>query len=189
FLQAMKFEKPFLSIEQQIDRLTESGMSGDREMMAERLASVSYHRLSGYWFPFKQSDGEFKPGTSFEQVWKRYAFDRQLRFLLMDAIERFEVTFRSQLAYCHGELHGPFGYALDRTSRPGMSHRNFPEFYFNLLEELVRSKEPYIKDFYATHGDEHDVPTIWEAAEVMTFGSVVTLYRGTNPKVKQAVAS
>ncbi len=185
----MKFEKPFLTIEQQVERLTKAGMSGNEKTMAERLKSVSYHRLSGYWFPFKQPDGSFKSGTSFEEVWKRYVFDRQLRLLLMDGIERFEITLRSGLAHHHSELHGPFGYAQDRASRPGMSHKDFPEFYFNLLEELARSKEVYIKEFYANHGDEHDVPPIWEAAEVMTFGAVVTLFRCSSPKVKKAVAS
>src|SRR5947207_4258139 len=99
--------------------------------------------------------------------------------MVIDAIERFEVTLRTQLAYHHAHVHGPFGYAVDRTSRPTMNRKDFPEFYFSLLEELARSKEPYIKQFYDAHGDTHDVPPIWEAAEVMSFGCIVTLYRNT----------
>lgn len=132
----MKFDKPFLTIEQQVERLADAGMSGDPQIMAQRLATVSYHRLSGYWVPFLEGDGKFKPETSFDQVWRRYVFDRQLRVLLMDAIERFEVTVRTQLAYHHANVHGPFGYAISRASRPTMKRSDFPEFYFNLLEEL-----------------------------------------------------
>jgi abortive infection bacteriophage resistance protein len=185
----VKFEKPFLSIEEQVERLVKAGMMGDRDTVAQRLTVVSYHRLSGYWHPFQQTDGAFAPETSFEKVWRRYVFDRQLRVLVIDAIERFEVTLRTQLAYHHAQVHGPFGYAVNRASRPKMSRKDFPEFYFNLLEELARSKEPFIKEFYADHGDEYDVPPIWEAAEVMSFGCVVTLYRNTTHNVKQPVAS
>lgn len=185
----MKFEKPFLNIEEQIKRLSDAGMTGDREVMMQRLAAVSYHRLSGYWHTFRQSDGTFTAGTSFEAAWRRYVFDRQLRVLVIDAIERIEITVRTQLAYHHAQVHGPFGYAIDRSSRPTMSEKVFPEFYFNLLEELARSKEPYIKQFYQDHGDAHDVPPIWEASEIMSFGCVVTLYRNTTRNVKQPVAS
>lgn len=185
----MKFEKPFLTIEEQIKRLLDAGMVGDPEVMAQRLAAVSYHRLSGYWHTFRQSEGAFTAGTSFETVWRRYVFDRQLRLLVIDAIERLEITVRTQLAYHHAQVHGPFGYAVDRTSRPTMSEKDFPEFYFHLLEELARSKEPYIKEFYKAHGDAHDVPPIWEASEVMSFGCIVTLYRKTTRNVKQPVAS
>ena len=185
----MKYEVPFMAIDQQVNQLVQDGMEGDPEVIASRLSSVSYHRLGGYWSPFRQPDGRFVAGTVFENVWRHYVFDRQLRVLVMDALERFEVSFRTQLAYHHVQAHGPFAYATDRTSRPKMSHKNFPDFYFKFLEEVKRSKEGFIREFYEEYGDEHDVPPIWEATEVMSFGCVVTLYKSTTHKVKQAVAS
>ena len=100
----MKYAKPPLTLEQQADQLLPRGMVGDRDVMIARLRSVSYYRLSGYWFPFRNADDSFKPGTSFEAVWNRYVFDRRLRLLVMDAIERIEVAVRSQLAH-HHSLH------------------------------------------------------------------------------------
>ena len=185
----MKFEKPALTIEQQVNLLRERGMEGDPSLMAERLKVVSYYRLSGYAFPFRQVDNTFAPGTFFETVWRRYVFDRQMRLLVMDAIERFEVAFRTQLAHHHSLQHGPFGYVTARTSRPKLKPAEFAEFFAGLLEELGRSKEPFMKHFYQKYGDEHDVPPFWKAAEVMTFGSVVTFYKATTHSVKQSVAS
>jgi len=72
---------------------------GDPNRMQQCLKVVSYYRLSGYWYPFRRSDNTFKPDTSFAEVWTRYAFDRQLRLLVMDAIERIEVAVRSKLAH------------------------------------------------------------------------------------------
>ena len=185
----MKFEKPALTIEQQVQLLRDRGMEGDPALMTERLRVVSYYRLSGYAFPFRQADDTFAPGTTFETVWRRYVFDRQLRLLVMDAIERFEVAFRTQLANYHSLQHGPFGYVTSRTSRPKLKPAQFAEFFAGLLEELGRSKEPFIKHYYAKYGDEHDVPPFWKAAEIMTFGNLVTFYKATTHSVKQSVAN
>lgn len=84
-------------VTQQADDLIAKGMSGDRDEMASRLAVVSAHRLAEYWEPFVKADGRFAEGTAFDLVWSRYAFDRRLRLLLFDAIERIEVCLKSQL--------------------------------------------------------------------------------------------
>jgi len=78
----MKYEKPSLTLGQQADLLLSRGMAGDRNLMVERLGSVNYYRLSGYWYPFVDSKEQFEEGTSFETVWARYAFDRRLRLVV-----------------------------------------------------------------------------------------------------------
>ena len=61
----MRYTKPPLTIEQQADQLLRRGMQGDRSLIIDRLASVNYYRLSGYWIPFREPSGEnFKPGTT-----------------------------------------------------------------------------------------------------------------------------
>ena len=95
----MQYAKPPLTFEQQADLLIQRGMSGDRDLLVARLSVVNYYRLSGYWHPFKGTGDQFQPGTSFDEVWNRYAFDRRLRLLAIDAIERVEVAVRARLAY------------------------------------------------------------------------------------------
>ena len=96
-------------------------LSFDRTSLVAHLADVGYYRLSGYWYIYKQNPGSddesFVPGTSFEKVWDLYTFDRQLRLITLDAIERVEVYMRTQLAYRLAEAAGPFGY-LDRSTLP-----------------------------------------------------------------------
>ncbi len=117
----MKYTKPALTLEEQADLLLNRGMAGDRNIMIARLRTVGYYRLSGYWFPFRKTDESFKEGTSFETVWNRYAFDRRLRLLVMDAIERIEVAVRSELAHYHSLHFGPFGYATDHGTLPKLT--------------------------------------------------------------------
>jgi abortive infection bacteriophage resistance protein len=195
----MKNEKRHHTIEEQVQLLLGRGLEGDPDLMASRLVVVNYYRLSGYWFPMQMGPSypeiigatpeTFRPGSTFENVWRRYTFDRELRLLVLDAIERFEVAVRTQLAYHHAFIHGPFGYANDPKSRPKLKREDFAKFYAGLLEELGRSKEQCIKHYFKKYGDEHDVPPIWQAVEVMSFGNIVTLYRHTTSKVKQGVAS
>ena len=82
-------------------------MQGDRVEMIRRLAAVSYYRLSGYWYTYRTVDEQFRPGTSIRTIWDLYVFDRKLRLLVMDAIERIEVAVRTRLAYEVEPIHSP----------------------------------------------------------------------------------
>ncbi|HRZ78903.1 MAG TPA: Abi family protein [bacterium] len=106
----MKYSKPHLSFENQAVYLLSRGLSADKTKLIKRLKQVNYYRLSGYWYPFLNSDDTFMPQTSIEMIWRRYTFDRELRLLLMDAIEKIEVTVRTRIVYYFSEKYGPFGY-------------------------------------------------------------------------------
>lgn len=193
----MKYTKPPLSFEQQADLLLSRGMAGDRETMVARLSATNYYRLSGYWHPFRQPNpadarallDAFKPGTTFDEVWCRYAFDRRLRLLVMDAIERIEVAVRTQLTYHHAHDHGPFAYATDAASMPKLQPDEFTKFLERTREEIDRSKDTFADHFRTKYGDCHTCLPAWMLAEVMTFGTMLTFYRGSSKKVKQSVAS
>ncbi|MDX8389471.1 MAG: Abi family protein [Mariprofundaceae bacterium] len=69
----------------------------DRAETAHYLSHLNYYRLAAYRLPFEQnhSTHQFKPNTSFSQVLDMYVFDRELRRLVMDAVERVEVSLRA----------------------------------------------------------------------------------------------
>ncbi len=102
----------------------------DGAKAAHYLERLGYYRLSGYWYPMRvfkpatttsqQTIGDhFRDGTHFQYVADLYVFDKQLRMLLLDGIERIEVALRVAIAiklghqnpYAHmdsGMLHGNF---------------------------------------------------------------------------------
>jgi abortive infection bacteriophage resistance protein len=193
----MKYAKPPLTLDQQADQLLRRGMVGDRDLIVSRLQAVSYFRLSGYWYPFRLADpadpshreDRFRDGTTFEEVWNRYAFDRRLRLLVMDAIERIEVAVRSQLAYYHAHRHGAFAYATEPRSLPSLQSA---ERRKRFLEELDRqhdqSKETFVEHFRIKYGDQHDCLPVWMACEVMTFGGMLTFHRGCHPDIRREIS-
>jgi len=185
----MQYTKPPLTFEQQADLLIRRGMTGDRDLIVSRLAAVNYYRLSGYWHPFKDSNEDFVPGTSFDEVWTRYVFDRRLRLLLIDAIERTEVAVRCRLAYEHAHRHGPFAYADDPATLPKLDAHQHADFLTHVGDETSRSKEAFVAHFRSQYGDCHPYLPVWEATEVMTMGTLLTFFKGSPHRIKKAVAS
>ncbi len=183
----MIYSKPALTIDEQVALLRARGMNGDAATIARHLESVSYYRLSAYWYTFRFGGDDFAPGTQFDEVWDRYVFDRALRILVLDALERVEVAVRTRLALSHGHHHGPFGYAVDVGALvPDPLARS--RFLDRLREEVDRSRERFVEHFHAKYGDAHDHLPIWMATEVMTFGTMLSLYKASRPPVRKEVA-
>ncbi|WIM72120.1 Abi family protein [Corynebacterium suedekumii] len=108
----MSYAKPYLTVPEQLDLLRVRGCDiGDQASAEELLTRVGYYRLSGYWYPFRQSsqvNGEtvvldnFISGTTLSAISELYEFDRRLRLLVLDAIERVEVAMRFQVGHTLG---------------------------------------------------------------------------------------
>lgn len=184
----MKFTKPALSLDQQVELLVSRGMEGDRKHIRRRLASVNYYRLSAYWHTFRAANDHLRPGTHFETVWERYVFDRELRLLVMDALERIEVAVRARLAYEHATRGDPFSYESDPASLFPHNSVKRADFFKRLRDDLDRSHEPFVEHFRKKYGDVHDWPPVWVTAEVLSFGGILSFYRGSPRGIQRAVA-
>lgn len=181
------YEKPALSFEAQIELLRSRGMAvGDPEAAMRRLSVISYYRLSAYAYPFREvgSDG-FAPGTSFERVIDLYEFDRRLRLVLLDAIERVEVAVRTAITYEFARRHGPFGH-LDAANLEAWFRLD--EWRTRLERELVQSRETFIEHFKARYEGFPRVP-LWMATEVMSFGALVQFFKGCRRETRVAIAA
>lgn len=170
----MKFEKPSLSIADQIALLERRGMAvPDRGAAEHYLRHLSYYRLRAYWLPFEQpapvvGDHLFKPNTSLAEAVRLYMFDRELRLLIMDAIERIEVSLRGGWAHHLAVKYGAHGYLdpnlYDRADR-------YAKAYTGLIEEIERSKDTFVVH-YRNKYDDPEQPPIWMTAEVMSLGQL-----------------
>jgi abortive infection bacteriophage resistance protein len=186
----MKYSKPALTREQQADLLISRGMIGDRDQIIHKLSAVNYYRLSGYWHTFRQlPDHAFSPNTTFDKVWERYVFDRRLRLVVMDALERTEVYFRGELAYQFAHhFHDPFAYAEDPNALPRLSQDKRSKFLTMLADDLRHSKEVFVDHFRHQYGSDHTYMPVWVATEIMTFGHVLTMYQGAPDPIRRAIA-
>ncbi len=194
----MEYLKPHLSIPEQVELLIRRGLLADASLLAKRLSNVGYYRFSAYLHPFRIRDcsgeigNEFIPGTTLDKVWEHYLFDRKLRFLMLDAIERIEVALRSQIAYHHTAGQSPFAYAQAAY---------FPHWkgYIQSMERvhIQRDKQGKVKQsgvdfidhFFNKYGDTHDYLPLWMAVGVMDFGTVVYFYTHSRKEMQNLISS
>lgn len=184
----VKYEKPPLIFADQAKLLISRGMVGSETDIERHLSSVNYYRLSGYWYHRLDGSDVFKPGTTFRGAWDRYVFDRKLKLLVMDAVERIEIAIRTWVSYHHAHEYGAFAYA-DPNSFPDFCPGKYGELLRRIENEVGRSGEMFIDHFEKKYGDEHKYPPIWVATEVMSFGSVIQLYQASPNAVKKPIAS
>ena len=140
----MEYTKPPLTFEQQAQKLIKRGLIANADELIKRLCAVNYYRFSAYLYPFRNPYDTYKPGTTLDMVWKHYTFDRQLRVLVMDAVERVEVAVRTQLVYHFSHHYGPFGYA-NRVNFPKLDHDRFSLWLHEMDSESSRSREIFIE--------------------------------------------
>lgn len=109
--------KPWKTMADQLALLKSRGLQVDDETAAlDYLARIGYYRLSGYWYPLREIDkaesaaqnkpirtDNFIANSHFEDVVKLYVFDKRLRLLALDALERIEMAIRVDVAHLLGE--------------------------------------------------------------------------------------
>lgn len=195
-----QYTKKWLSVEEQLAKLELNGvLIGDREAGIQLLRAVGYYRLTGYLYPFRDSrfvyeaDGRervqvlntYRRGTSLEHARKLIDFDRALRILVLDGIERIEISLRMQLGYVLGRK-SPFVH-LDATqfvssfttSEAEAGGVIWPSKHEVLItrtrERQSSSDESFVAHFRQKYDDQ--MP-IWALTEIMEFGHLSRMYGG-----------
>jgi abortive infection bacteriophage resistance protein len=191
------YKKPHLTFDAQIALLKSRGMSiSDEAKAKDYLQRIGYYRLSGYWYPFRQteskksSDGtivhtvidQFRNNAEFKNAVDLYVFDKKLRLLFLDALERIEIALRVDVAANLGRL-DPFAHR-----NPALLHGNFTKKinprtgqsdyadWLSRFDKLASySKEEFILHYKQTYSSP--LP-IWIAVELWDFGMLSKFLSG-----------
>jgi abortive infection bacteriophage resistance protein len=182
------FTKPALTHREQVELLAQRGMVMEDPAEAEfYLRHLNYYRLGAYWLPFEEdhANHRFRAGTSFPQVLELYRFDRELRVLAFDAIERIEVSVRSQWAYALAHHHGPHAHLTPAISA---NQHHWRQNIDALTEEVDRSQEAFIIHLRTKYVEP--LPPVWAACEVMSLGLLSRWYNDLRPMpTRRAIAA
>ncbi|SKC02811.1 Abortive infection bacteriophage resistance protein [Sphingobacterium nematocida] len=170
------YNKQAFSIEQQIQQLKERGLTiQDSDNAPHYLSHISYYRLAGYWWPMQDDKVNhiFKPNSKFCDVIALYNFDRELRLLLFDIIEKIEISLRTKLIYHLSHEFDPWWFQNFNI------FQNAPDLVKTLStieEEIDRSKDTFIKEHKKKHKDDGRFPPSWKSLEQTSFGALSKLY-------------
>jgi abortive infection bacteriophage resistance protein len=169
------YTKPASSIEDLINLLQQRSLIiSDESKAIHFLKYVGYYRLAGYWqiLQHDRINHLFQPGATFEQVVELYDFDRALRLLIYDSIERIEIGFRSLMINEMSMTHGAWWY----TDEALAVNKDFHEA--NLKEihkEIERSKEKFLAHHDNKYGSD-TYPPAWMTLQALSFGTLSKLY-------------
>jgi abortive infection bacteriophage resistance protein len=197
------FAKPFLPVAEQIELLRSRGMAiTDEPRATAALERIGYYRLSGYWYPLRKSKPSLPPapptildffhaGSEFGQVIDLYVFDKKLRFLILDALERVEVALRTDIALLLGkrsplahretaQLHGNF------TKKLGPRRTTGHQEWLSRIDKAAKdSREDFVQHFRSTYS--RPLP-IWMAVELWDFGALSRFLGGMRHQDQEAIA-
>jgi abortive infection bacteriophage resistance protein len=212
-----QYSKPAFSTAQHLQQWQQRGLHIPDMARAERyLANISYYRLSAYAIPFYQppaSAHQFRANATFDDILTLYIFDRELRLLVMDAIERIEVAVRAHMSNHMATTYGndPFWYQSDSHFKRDYQHKRFlADIERQLSEERQRlenderhvdkrnslsaaekaaikaklRKENFLRHYLCTY-DSPRLPPCWMVMEMLTWGSLSRFYAGLSRQADQ----
>lgn len=187
-----KYSKPALTIEQQIDLLVSRGLKiTDREEASHYLRFIGYYRLSAYGIPFEYGGADannhyFRPNTNFEQILELYIFDRKLRLLIMDAIERIEVALKATISDIASIHHGSHWFLQKEFFDVKFHHDSFLE---KLKQDIATNKSETLIQQYINNYSDPEFPPSWMIFEMLSLGTVSLIYKFLKSELKKEVAS
>ncbi|MCW4578935.1 MULTISPECIES: Abi family protein [Acetobacteraceae] len=199
------YTKPHLSFADQVALLIQRGLGvTDQAKATDHLRRIGYGRLCPYLETFQQlvpdptdssktiRSPQFQAGAEFRHAVDLYLFDKQLRILFLDAIERIEVALRVDLAHTLGKrnpwAHRSVQFLDSRRATIILKHSGRPrhDVWLDKADEAIRrSQEEWVAAFFNTYSSE--LP-IWMAVETWDFGTLSWLLEMAHPNDRSTIA-
>jgi abortive infection bacteriophage resistance protein len=147
----------------------------DEQRAISYLTNIGYFRLSAYLYPLlkePKTDHRYKDGATFEMALNMYRFDRKLRVLLFNEIEKIEVAIRSAIInWVSHDLNDVFWIA---DAMYFHNHNVFSKTLKLIQSEINKSTAEFILHFRNKYSNPY--PPAWMIAETVTLGIMCVTY-------------
>ncbi|MGN7514486.1 MAG: Abi family protein [Allomuricauda sp.] len=173
----MKYTKAPKNTDEHIALLLERELDiPNTERARKYLINVGYYRLTGYMYHLQQNNQNhtFKQGTVFNDIILHYNFDKKLRFLIAEYLERIEVALRSRLTDNYSINYGFYWYTDSDLFDDIAVYSNINN---EVKEKFVDPSERFLKHFKSKYTSE-DLPPSNMALEILSLGKLSRLYKG-----------
>ena len=193
-------EKSYKSYRQQLNILRSRGMIIGKGSQGSRVMRILerenyYNVINGYKELFLASkatatkDEIYKTGTTFDEVYALYNFDRELRNIYLKYLLKLENTFKTVIAHEFSAKYSHDNYLktenFDNSSEHNIS--SSIKLIGDIQPEIARqmSKHHQAVTHYMT---EHGYIPLWVLVNVLTFGKIENFYKNMKPADKTIVA-
>lgn len=194
--------KPFTTIDDQIALLNSRGLQTDSRTSWILEREGYYATVNGYKKPFldnqarkKDEEDKYREGSLYNDLYKLYLFDRQLRFLLFGMITIAEAILKTVCAYEFTKANpaekNPY-LNIDNYARTGQAHEKASQLIPRLQKILTDNSDCERKGRkeYLVHClNEHDgeVP-LWVLTNDLTLGQIYWFFQSQNILIRGSIA-
>ncbi len=183
------YPKTYNSSSELVTLLLKRGLNIPNTHKAEKyLGNIGYFRLSAYFYPLltnPKTEHQYKDGATFTNVMDMYRFDRKLRLLLFNEIEKIEIALRSTIVNTFTEFYNDLFWITDSKY-----FRNISIFDKTIKEidcAISKSKDDFIIHFKDKYNNTY--PPAWMIAEVVSIGNICNIYKNiSDMRVKKSIA-
>ena len=170
--------KTFKDLNEQINILKSRGLIiNDVDSTKDILLRENYFFVNGYRHPFLENENKYKKGTTFEEVYSLFLFDRSLRNIIFKYLLIVENNIKSILSY---QLSKKYGYRESDYLKT-KTFDNKPN-KLRQIEDLINKMKRQVR----INGFQHSatrhymynygyVP-LWILVKVLSFGIVSEMY-------------
>ena len=185
-------DKQFKNLDEQIQIFKSKGLIIDDEEYAKQvLLRENYFFLTGYRHVFMQSDNprEYIPGTTFEELYSLFLFDRKFRNLIFKNLLIIENNTKSIISY---QLSKKYGYKENEYLKP-QNFDNTPE-KTKQVADLIKKMKRQIRINGGQHSaTQHYISNygyipLWVLVKVLSFGIVSEFYSILKPDDRKSIA-
>lgn len=200
---AHSLPKPHKTYEELVSLLKDRGMIvSDEERTKRKLSQIGYYRLSGFWYPCRKGkrdengnyvkdpksnlpirEDSFQNGTEFNAITELYLFDKKLRQLMTDAIERIEIHIRSVIAHEIGRF-DPLAYLDTSYVEPKILSKTIWCDWRQRQESLIKGSK---EDCIIWHLKNKKPIPFWVVVETWDFGLMSKYFENLKGRYQNAI--
>lgn len=186
-------EKVFRDTRTQIGILKSRGVIIKNKRVAKRLISnINYYNLiNGYKEPFLQKNTTYEkylPGTTLEEIYALYEFDRKLRVITLEYILEIEKQVKSLISYWFSKVHGHKNYLkLENFDTQGIKkYGQVCDLQSNLYKKISLNID---KDLSVSHyvSGKNYLP-LWVLVNTLSLGDISKFYSNMIQQERNEVA-
>ena len=186
----ISYNKPYKSAKDLVQLLQTRGLIiNDLNRAENYIRHIGYYRLSAYMCPHLEHPKErhiYKNNKTFQNILDLYKFDKKLRLLIFNEIEKIEIAVRSAIVNYGCEIFNDPYWLTDGSYF--MSPTKFQTTLSLISKELSHSKEDFIIHFKTKYSNPY--PPAWILAEILPLGIIMNIYYNIRDKqVKKKIAN
>lgn len=186
-------EKIFRDTRIQIGILKSRGVIIKKKKWAKQtIRTVNYYNLiNGYKEPFLQIGTTYEKyisGTTLEEIYALYEFDRKLRIITLEYILEIEKQVKSLVAYCFSKVHGHKNYLnLENFDTQGIKKYNqVCDLLSNLYKKISLNIDKDLSVSHYVNGKNY-LP-LWVLVNTLSMGDISKFYSNMIQQERNDVA-